>query len=133
MRSREALKSQNEALEVTLDGYSLDKVLMETVEKQISNGSVASIQIVDPAGQRSVYGSAASVPHSLFRDAKGLKCGWSSSIFSSQENILGTFAIYNRNGLPPDAQDQQVLDLILHTAALAIERQFELQKRIFTE
>ncbi|HEX4119691.1 MAG TPA: GAF domain-containing protein [Verrucomicrobiae bacterium] len=54
--------------------------------------------------------------------AHGLQACWSSPILSSDEKVLGTFAIYSRKPGSPTAQQYQVIERISHLAAVAIER-----------
>ena len=55
-----------------------------------------------------------------------LKCGlracWSTPIFSSQGEVIGTFALYYQQATTPSSLAQQVVDLLARTASIAIER-----------
>src|SRR5258706_14944414 len=53
----------------------------------------------------------------------GLRACWSTPIFSTDRNVLGTFAIYSREPGNPTPQHSHIIDQITHLAALAIERQ----------
>lgn len=59
----------------------------------------------------------------------GLRACWSTPIRSSRGKVLGTFAMYYREPHFPDPLDQQLIDLVIHTAALAIERKWEEEER----
>ncbi len=52
----------------------------------------------------------------------GLRACWSRPIFSSQEQVLGTFAIYSREPKSPTAQDLNTIEQITHLASIALER-----------
>ena len=53
--------------------------------------------------------------------AHGLRACWSTPILSSDETVLGTFAIYSREPSSPSAQHQHLIGQITHLAAVAIE------------
>jgi PAS domain S-box-containing protein len=52
----------------------------------------------------------------------GLRACWSSPILSTEEHVLGTFAIYSRTPGCPTPQQYQVIEQITHLTAVAIER-----------
>lgn len=59
-----------------------------------------------------------------FRDLArehGLRACWSTPILSSQEDVLGTFAVYYRKPHRPSLADEQLIEVITRTAALVIE------------
>jgi PAS domain S-box-containing protein len=67
-----------------------------------------------------------------FRDLArehGLLACWSTPIFSSQGGVLGTFALYYREARHPAPRDREVVELLLHTAAIVIERHLESRER----
>ena len=53
----------------------------------------------------------------------GLQACWSTPILSSENAVLGTFALYSREPGGPTTQLQEVIGQITHLAAVAIERQ----------
>ena len=60
-----------------------------------------------------------------FRDlglSHGLRACWSTPIFSSQGDVLGTFAMYYREPRNPDQPDLELIDRATHIAGIAIER-----------
>jgi PAS domain S-box-containing protein len=66
----------------------------------------------------------AALPHSL-------RACWSTPIFSSQGNVIATFAMYYREPRSPSPRDQEIIEQITHLAGVAIERkrtQEELQR-----
>ncbi|MGN6550984.1 MAG: PAS domain-containing protein [Pararhizobium sp.] len=79
-----------------------------------------------------------------FRDlalAHRLRACWSTPILSGQGNVLGTFAMYYRTPRAPNPADEELVDFVVHTAALVIEckradaalRSSEEQFRTFAE
>ena len=61
-----------------------------------------------------------------FRDPTlrfGLRACWSTPIFGASDEILGSFAIYFRTPRTPDDTHAQLVDIAVHIAAIAIERQ----------
>ena len=52
----------------------------------------------------------------------GLRACWSSPIFSSSHDVLGTFAMYYREPRGPDAADLELVEHATHLAAVAIQR-----------
>ncbi|HET8911260.1 MAG TPA: PAS domain S-box protein [Ktedonobacteraceae bacterium] len=59
----------------------------------------------------------------------GLRACWSIPIRSSKGDVLGTFAMYYHEPHIPDSLEQQLIELIIHTAALAIEHRKEEEER----
>ena len=53
----------------------------------------------------------------------GLRACWSTPILSSENAVLGTFALYSREPGGPTPQLQNVIGQMTHLAAVAIERQ----------
>ncbi len=52
----------------------------------------------------------------------GLQACWSTPILSPDGKVLGTFATYYREPRSPGEHDKHLIDLVTHTAAIAIER-----------
>jgi PAS domain S-box-containing protein len=52
----------------------------------------------------------------------GLRACWSTPIFSSSGQLLGTFALYYLEAREPDATDERLVELATRSAAIAIER-----------
>ena len=55
--------------------------------------------------------------------ANGLRACWSTPIFSQQNQVLGTFAVFSSKPSHPTAELQQVIEHITHLASIAIERE----------
>lgn len=51
----------------------------------------------------------------------GLSACWSTPILSMSKAVLGTFALYYTHVCVPDADDQDMINMLTRTAALAIE------------
>lgn len=60
--------------------------------------------------------------------AHGLRACWSTPILSSDETVLGTFAIYSREPGRPTAQHQHLIGQITHLATVAIEQKYAEEK-----
>ena len=52
----------------------------------------------------------------------GLRSGWSTPIVSSSGRILGTFANYFRHACDPTPKNRELVETVIRTAAVAIER-----------
>jgi PAS domain S-box-containing protein len=52
----------------------------------------------------------------------GLRACWSSPIFDSQRNVLGTFAIYRRETVLPDERHLRLISMATDTAAICISK-----------
>jgi PAS domain S-box-containing protein len=52
----------------------------------------------------------------------GLRACWSSPIFSTSRDVLGTFAMYYGEPRGPDADDLELVEQATHLAAIAIQR-----------
>jgi PAS domain S-box-containing protein len=60
--------------------------------------------------------------------AHGLRACWSTPIRSSDETVLGTFAIYSREPGSPSAYHQHLIGQITHLATVAIEQKYAEEK-----
>jgi formate hydrogenlyase transcriptional activator len=58
----------------------------------------------------------------------GLRAAWSSPIMSHDDNVLGTFGMYNREVRYPSAAEMQLIDQASRIAGIAIERHRAEQK-----
>src|SRR6476659_3049892 len=54
--------------------------------------------------------------------AHSLRACWSTPIFSSEGNVIGTFAMYYREPRSPSPREQDTIKHITHLAGIAIER-----------
>ena len=62
------------------------------------------------------------VDYRAFALPYGLRACWSSPIFSTSRDVLGTFAMYYREPRGPDANDLELVERATHLAAVAIQR-----------
>jgi len=60
--------------------------------------------------------------------AHGLRACWSTPIRSSDEKVLGTFAVYSREPGSPNAYHQHLIGQITHLATVAIEHKHREEK-----
>ena len=54
--------------------------------------------------------------------SNGLRACWSTPIFSSTREVLGTFAMYYREPRSPGPEEERLIEVATHIAGLAIER-----------
>jgi PAS domain S-box-containing protein len=66
-------------------------------------------------------------------EAYGLQSCWSHPILSSKGAVLGTFAFYYREQRNPTELEGQAMQVLVHTAALVLERHQEAQERSMAE
>ncbi|HZR17694.1 MAG TPA: GAF domain-containing protein [Verrucomicrobiae bacterium] len=52
----------------------------------------------------------------------GLRACWSTPIFSTTREVIGTFALYSREPGSPSAEQRSVIEQMTHLAAVALER-----------
>jgi len=62
-----------------------------------------------------------------------LRACWSTPIFSSQGEVIATFAMYYREPRSPGEGDREVIDQITHLAGVAIERKLTQEKLMRSE
>lgn len=61
--------------------------------------------------------------------AHDLRACWSTPIFSTRAEVLGTFALYHRVPTEPTARDREVVELLGHTAGVILERDRNARRR----
>lgn len=66
-------------------------------------------------------------------DAHELRSCWSHPVLSSKGKVLGTFAFYYREARHPTEREDQAMQVLVHTAALVLERHQEAQERSIAE
>jgi PAS domain S-box-containing protein len=62
-----------------------------------------------------------ALPHSL-------RACWSTPVFSSENKVIATFAMYYREPRRPTRRDQEIIEQITHLAGVAIERKLTEEK-----
>jgi PAS domain S-box-containing protein len=77
-------------------------------------------------GQQVIVSDIASDPLWVdFRDlalSHSLRACWSTPIFSTSRQVLGTFAVYYRHPRRPSSSDLRIIERATHLAGIAIER-----------
>ena len=140
---------QNRILESIAGGAPLTEVLESTiclVEEQ-APGAVGAIQLeaegtrqdrgAAVAGKEPVDGSDVTEDPSGVRSRHlpldgGPRFCWSTPIVSSDKSPLGTFDVYYPQPHEPSRREQQVVDVAVHIARIAIERdRVEARRRAF--
>lgn len=92
--------------------YSGPCAMAASLKEQVIAADVASDTRWDTYGWR-----ALAMAH-------GLRACWSTPILSSDETVLGAFAIYSREPGSPTAQHQHLIGQITHLATVAIEHKY---------
>ena len=59
----------------------------------------------------------------------GLRACWSTPIFATDGDLVGTFAVYHSEPVTPTPEENQIIELLSRTAALAIERDRDARAR----
>jgi PAS domain S-box-containing protein len=62
-----------------------------------------------------------ALPHSL-------RACWSTPVFSSQDKVIATFAVYYREPRRPTQRDQEIIDQVTHLTGIAIQKKLALDK-----
>jgi PAS domain S-box-containing protein len=62
-----------------------------------------------------------ALPHSL-------RACWSTPVFSSQGDVIATFAMYYREPRRPTQRDQEIIDQITHLTGIAIQKKLALER-----
>jgi len=160
------LAGEKRILEMIAKSSLLEPILdaLCRLVEEVSNGSLATILLLDSESNRLWHAAAPSLPSTytegmggivigpsvgscgtaayrrepvivcdiaadpLWADyrnvalAHGLRASWSTPIFSSSGNLLGTFAILSREPCSPTPQHHHITQQITHLASIAIER-----------
>ena len=137
-------------LEMAVADSPLDKTLgalIEIVESASKTGVLGSILLLDEDEQHLRTGAAPSLPAEYcaaingtpvfvtdiatdplwedYRDVAlphGLRSCWSIPVLTTGRKVLGTFAMYHREPREPTVRDLALVDLVIQTAALVIDR-----------
>ena len=111
---------------------SLPKSYTEAIDGVLIGPSVGSCGAAAYTGQQIIVEDIATDPlWTDYRDAAlphSLRACWSTPIFSSQRQVIGTFAMYYREPGRPTQRDQKIIEQITHLAGVAIERKLTEQK-----
>ncbi len=105
---------------------SLPKAYTEAIDGVAIGPSVGSCGTAAYRGEQVIVEDIATDPlWADFREAAlphCLRACWSTPIFSSQNKVMATFAMYYREPRRPSARDQELIEQITHLAGVAIER-----------
>src|SRR5258708_17583305 len=85
-----------------------------------SCGSAASRR--EPVFVSDIASDPLWAPYAELALSHGLRACWSSPIFSSHAEVLGTFAMYYRRPRRPAPRDLRAVDIVTRTVAIAIEQ-----------
>lgn len=93
-------------------------------------------------GQRVIVGDIATHPNWVdykeLAQQAGLASCWSEPIVSGSNKVLGTFAVYHRAPVMPQAHELELIEMAAHLTAIAIERkhaemQLQLAAKVFAQ
>ena len=80
--------------------------------------SLRRVVVTEAIGEADGWATLNQLPLAL-----GFQAAWSRPIISSTDSVLGTFDTYFRESRAPSAEEQEIVELLSSTAAIAIERQ----------
>jgi PAS domain S-box-containing protein len=107
-------------------GPSIPKQYAEAIDGIVIGPSVGSCGSAAYRRERVIVTDIATDPlWANFRDialSNGLRACWSTPIFSLENKVLGTFALYYREPRSPSAQEQSLIEQMSHVAGVAIQR-----------
>jgi PAS domain S-box-containing protein len=105
---------------------SLPKDYIDAIDGSPIGPSAGSCGTAAYRGQPVIVTDIATDPlWANYRDVAlphGLRACWSSPILSSQDKVLGTFAIYYGEPRTPTPQQLEIIEQITHLASIALER-----------
>jgi PAS domain S-box-containing protein len=105
---------------------SLPKTYIDAIDGSLIGPSAGSCGTAAYRGMPVIVSDIAHDP--LWADYRGialshgLRACWSSPILSSEDKVLGTFAIYYREPRSPTPQQLEIIEQITHLANIALER-----------
>jgi PAS domain S-box-containing protein len=105
---------------------SLPKAYTDAIDGVVIGPSVGSCGTAAYRGEQVIVKDIATDPlWADYREAAlphSLRACWSTPVFSSQDKVMATFAMYYREPRSPSPRDQQIIEQITHLAGVAIER-----------
>ncbi len=105
---------------------SLPKAYVDAIDGSLIGPSAGSCGTAAYRAQPVIVSDIATDPlWTDYRDVAlphGLRACWSSPILSSEDKVLGTFAIYYREPRTPTPQQLEIIEQITHLASIALER-----------
>jgi PAS domain S-box-containing protein len=107
-------------------GPSIPKPYAEAIDGFVIGPTVGSCGTAAYRAEQVIVSDIATDPlWALYRDialVNGLRACWSTPIFSMENRVLGTFAMYYREPRSPAPRHRDVIDQITYLASIAIER-----------
>src|ERR1700686_4405514 len=111
---------------------SLPKSYTDAVNGKVIGPSAGSCGTAAYRGEPVIVEDIATAPlWADYRDLAlphGLRACWSAPVFSSQGNVIATFAMYYREPRRPTQRDQEVIDQITHLSGAAIQQKLAQEK-----
>jgi PAS domain S-box-containing protein len=105
---------------------SLPKAYIDAIDGSQIGPAAGSCGTAAYRGQPVIVTDIATDPlWANYRDVAlphGLRACWSSPILSSQDKVMGTFAIYYGEPRTPTPQQLEIIEQITHLASIALER-----------
>ena len=106
---------------------SLPKSYTEAIDGALIGPRAGSCGTAAYRGERVIVSDIATDPlwdqYRHLAIDHGLRACWSTPIFSTTRNVMGTFALYCREPCSPSSEQLNLVEQITHIAAVAIERQ----------
>jgi PAS domain S-box-containing protein len=107
-------------------GPSIPKPYAQAIDGLVIGPNVGSCGSAAYRAEQVIVSDIATDPRwTPFRDealTNGLGACWSTPIFSLENRVLGTFAMYYREPRSPAPRHQDVIEQITHLASIAIQR-----------
>jgi PAS domain S-box-containing protein len=107
-------------------GPSIPNPYAQAIDGFVIGPNVGSCGSAAYRAEQVIVSDIATDPRwTLFRDEalmNGLRACWSTPIFSLENRVLGTFAMYYRQPRSPAPRHQDVIEQITHLASIAIQR-----------
>jgi PAS domain S-box-containing protein len=107
-------------------GPSIPKPYAQAIDGFVIGQNVGSCGSAAYRAEQVIVSDIATDPlWTHFRDealTNGLRACWSTPIFSLENRVLGTFAMYYREPRSPASRHQDVIEQITHLASIAIQR-----------
>jgi PAS domain S-box-containing protein len=105
---------------------SLPKSYTEAIDGGLIGPRAGSCGTAAYRGERVIVSDIATDPlwdqYRYLAMEHGLRACWSTPIFSTTRNVMGTFALYSREPGSPSSEQLNLIEQITHLAAVAIER-----------
>jgi signal transduction histidine kinase len=97
---------------------AIDPIAIAPTEGSCGAAAFRKERVVAP----DVMNSPVWEKHRLEAVKHGLRACWSTPIISSDDTVLGTFAIYHQEPATPTDEEIRFVEIVTRTAAIAVER-----------